>query len=124
MSDPADTPKPDDDSPWKEAIGAYFQPFMQLFFADVHTLIAWHQPYEFLDAELQKIAGDAALGQCRADQLVRVRSREGQELWLLIHIEVQGKADASAVGCGEARTASPTARPAMRFVPHRILRVR
>jgi hypothetical protein len=50
MSDPADTPKPDDDSPWKEAIGAYFQPFMQLFFADVHTLIAWHQPYEFLDA--------------------------------------------------------------------------
>jgi len=94
MSDPADTPKPDYDSPWKEAIGAYFQPFMQLFFADVHTLIAWHEPYEFLDAELQKITGDAALGQRRADRLVRVRSREGQELWLLIHIEVQGKAGA------------------------------
>ncbi|WP_295581620.1 hypothetical protein [uncultured Lamprocystis sp.] len=67
---------------------------MQLFFADVHALIAWHEPYEFLDAELQKITGDAALSQRRADRLVRVRSREGQELWLLIHIEVQGKAGA------------------------------
>ena len=94
--DPAgeDTPTPDYDSPWKEAIGAYFQPFMALFFPSVQALIDWSHPYAFLDAELQKITGDSEIGQRRADRLVRVRSRDGRELWLLIHIEVQGKADA------------------------------
>ena len=48
------TVKSDYDSPWKEAIGAYFQPFMQFFFADVYALIDWNQACEFLDAELQK----------------------------------------------------------------------
>lgn len=85
--------RPDYDSPWKEAIGAYFQPFMRLFFAPVHARIDWTHPHEFLDAELQKITGDAELGRRFADRLVRVRSREGQELWLLIHIEIQGQAD-------------------------------
>ena len=89
------TERPDYDSPWKEAISAYFQPFMQLFFAAVHARIDWSQPHEFLDAELQKITGDAQLGKRFADRLVRVRSLEGEELWLLIHIEVQGQAEVS-----------------------------
>lgn len=85
--------RPDYDSPWKEAIGAYFQPFMRLFFELVHARIDWDHPHEFLDAELQKITGDAQLGRRFADRLVRVRSHEGRELWLLIHIEIQGQAD-------------------------------
>ena len=83
----------DFDSPWKEAIGAYFQPFLALFFPAVHDLIDWNQPYEFLDAELQQITGDADLGRRYADRLVKVYSVEGAEVWLLIHIEVQGRAD-------------------------------
>ncbi|WP_200330546.1 hypothetical protein [Thiocystis violacea] len=78
----------DYDSPWKEAIGAYFQPFMRLFFEPVHERVDWRQPHEFLDAELQKITGDSQIGKRFADRLVRVRGREGQELWLLIHIEI------------------------------------
>ena len=89
------TKRPDYDSPWKEAISAYFQPFMRLFFPAVHARIDWSQPYEFLDAELQKITGDAQLGKRFADRLVRVRSLEGEELWLLIHIEIQGQAEVS-----------------------------
>lgn len=87
--------RPDYDSPWKEAIGAYFQPFMRLFFEPVHAYIDWSQPHEFLDAELQKITGDSQLGKRFADRLVRVRRRDCQELWLLIHIEIQGQADSS-----------------------------
>ena len=86
---------PDYDSPWKEAIGAYFQPFMRLFFESVHAHIDWSQPHEFLDTELQKITGDSQLGKRFADRLVRVHARDGIELWLLIHIEVQGRADTS-----------------------------
>jgi hypothetical protein len=83
----------DFDSPWKEAISAYFQPFMQLFFLPVHDWIDWNQPYEFLDAELQKLTGDSTMGKRYADRLVKVYLQEGSAVWLLIHIEVQCKAD-------------------------------
>ena len=85
---------PDYDSPWKEAIDAFFQPFMALFFPSVHALIDWNRPYEFLDAELQRITGDSTIGRRYADRLVKVHSREGLEVWLLLHIEIQGQADA------------------------------
>jgi len=91
---PDPPPKPDYDSPWKEAIDAFFQPFMALFFPAVYALIDWDRPYEFLDAELRQITGDSAIGRRQADRLVRVMSREGQEVWLLLHIEIQGRADA------------------------------
>ena len=91
---PDPPPRPDYDSPWKEAIDAFFQPFMALFFPAVHDLIDWDRPYEFLDAELRQITADSAIGRRQADRLVRVMSREGQEVWLLLHIEIQGRADA------------------------------
>lgn len=90
----APPPRPDYDSPWKEAIDAFFPPFMALFFPEVHALIDWDRPYEFLDAELRQITGDSAVGRRQADRLVKVTSREGHEVWLLLHIEVQGRADA------------------------------
>ena len=90
-----DAPDPPDyDSPWKEAIDAFFQPFMALFFPSVHALIDWSRPYEFLDTELQRITGDSTIGRRYADRLVKVHSREGLEVWLLLHIEIQGQADA------------------------------
>ena len=55
--------------------------------------IDWARPYEFLDAELHQITGDADIGRRYADRLVKVYSVEGTEVWLLIHIEVQGRAD-------------------------------
>ncbi|AUB80573.1 DUF4351 domain-containing protein [Candidatus Thiodictyon syntrophicum] len=91
----AAAPAPDFDSPWKEAMDAWFQPFMALFFPAVHDLIDWTRPHEFLDAELQRLTGDSEIGRRTADRLVRVYSREGQELWLLLHIEIQGRADAA-----------------------------
>ena len=89
-----DDQAPDFDSPWKEAIGTYFRPFMALFFPAVQELVDWSRPYEFLDAELQRITGDSDLGRRYADRLVKVYRVGGAEIWLLIHIEVQGRADA------------------------------
>ncbi|HAS52319.1 MAG TPA: hypothetical protein DCS21_11480, partial [Gammaproteobacteria bacterium] len=102
-SSPESDPTPNDnatatyqdfDSPWKEAITVYFEPFMRLFFPEVHRWIDWSQPHEFLDAELQKLTGDSSMGKRYADRLVKVFLKEGSAVWLLIHIEVQGKADA------------------------------
>lgn len=93
-ANPDEPGAPDYDSPWKEAIDAYFRPFMALFFPSVHALIDWSRPHEFLDAELQRITGDSTIGRRYADRLVKVHSRGGMEVWLLLHIEIQGQADA------------------------------
>jgi hypothetical protein len=44
-----------------------------------------------LDKEFQKIARDAKLGRRFADKLVRVWRKNGDEAWVLVHVEVQGQ---------------------------------
>lgn len=84
----------DYDTPWKEALERYFREFMALLFPLAHAEIDWAQGYEFLDKELQQVVRDAQLGKRLADKLVRVRDRNGEEDWLLIHLEVQGQREA------------------------------
>ncbi|MCR4415803.1 MAG: hypothetical protein NUV77_25595 [Thermoguttaceae bacterium] len=79
----------DYDSPWKEALDLYFEPFMAFFFPDAHAEIDWGRGYELLDKELQQIAPEAELGRRAVDKLVKVWRHNGDERWVLIHIEVQ-----------------------------------
>ncbi len=81
----------DYDSPWKDVLDLFFADFMAFFFPQAHAQIAWARGFEFLDKELQKITADAALGRRIVDKLVKVWLTTGQELWVLIHIEVQGE---------------------------------
>lgn len=77
------------DSPWKEALEAYFPEFLQLCFPAIHAGIDWVYGYEFLDKELQQVTRDAELGYRLVDKLVKVWLPGEIETWLLIHIEVQ-----------------------------------
>src|SRR5216684_1446573 len=79
----------DYDSPWKEAIEAYFESFMLFFFPHIHAEIDWSRGYEMLDKELQQIVQDAEVGRRIVDKLVKVWLKSGAETWVLIHIEVQ-----------------------------------
>ena len=81
----------DYDSPWKEALDRWFQPFIAFFFPLTHADIDWSRGYETLDTELQQVVRDAELGRRYADKLVKVWLRDGSEEWLLIHVEVQGR---------------------------------
>jgi hypothetical protein len=83
--------KSDFDSPWKNVLERYLQPFLHLCFPPVHAAIDWSQPQEFLDTELQQIVRDADVGKRFADKLVKVWLNTGQSLWILIYVEVQGK---------------------------------
>ncbi len=85
---------PDYDSPWKEILDGYFPDFMAFFFADIHADIDWARGYESLDAELQQIVRDAALGRRLADKLMQVWRRDGPPQMVLIHLEVQGQREA------------------------------
>ena len=84
----------DYDSPWKEALQHFFDPFMAFFFPAAHAGIDWPRGYTFKDKELQRVVRDADLGRRWADQLAQVWLSDGTEAWVLIHIEVQGQVDA------------------------------
>jgi hypothetical protein len=83
--------KPDDfDSPWKDALGLFLQQFLAFFFPAIHDAIDWTCGYEALDKEFQQIVRHAKPGKRLADKLFKVWEKDGQERWLLIHVEVQG----------------------------------
>jgi hypothetical protein len=81
----------DYDSPWKEILERYFKEFMQFFFPVAYAGIDWDKGYEFLDKELQQIVRDAELGRRLVDKLVKVYTTEGEEAWVVVHVEVQGQ---------------------------------
>jgi len=86
-------PPVDYDGAWKEVLERFFEEFISFFFPRAHAGIDWSMDYEFLDKELQQVVRDAELGRRLADKLVRVWSREGEEAWVLVHVEVQGHPD-------------------------------
>jgi hypothetical protein len=86
--------RPDDlDGAWKEALDRFFEPFLALLFPEAHAGIDWSRGYESLDSELQQVVRDAEIGRRLADKLVRVWRHGGEEVWVLVHVEVQGRPD-------------------------------
>ncbi|WP_199303010.1 transposase [Oscillatoria sp. FACHB-1406] len=81
----------DYDSPWKEAISLYFQDFLRFFFPSIEAGINWQHGFEFLDTELQQIKRETKTGRREADKLVKVWRQNGEETWVLVHIEVQSQ---------------------------------
>ena len=65
-------PSSDYDSPWKEAIERYFEPFMAFFFPQAHAEMDWAKGSEFLDKELQQVVRDAETERKYVDKLVKV----------------------------------------------------
>lgn len=79
----------DYDSPWKEALDVYFESFMELCFPHIHRDIDWQRGYESWDTELREIIRDAEIGNRVADKLVKVWLHDGEEVFVLIHVEIQ-----------------------------------
>jgi hypothetical protein len=84
-------PSSDYDSPWKEALDVYFEAFMELCFPEIHGDINWSRGYESLDIELREVVRDAETGNRLADKLVKVWLKDGQEVVVLVHIEIQSQ---------------------------------
>jgi len=79
----------DADSPWKEVLETFFEPFVAFFFPDIWSAIDWTRAPVFLDKELLQIIRGGAVGNRLADKLVRVHRRDGTQSLLLVHVEVQ-----------------------------------
>lgn len=81
------------DSPWKEVLTHGFRAFMAFYFPELHAQIDWSRPPRFLDKEFAQVGfGDRPEGRL-ADKLVALTLRDGQEQWVLVHIEVQAQHD-------------------------------
>jgi hypothetical protein len=81
------------DSPWKDILRSYFPQAIAFFFPQTDALIDWNRPHEFLDKEFQQVSQDAQVGRRYADQLVKVWLKGGQQIWLLLHLEVQSQSE-------------------------------
>ncbi|MDF5712566.1 MAG: hypothetical protein PUP93_01455 [Rhizonema sp. NSF051] len=83
----------DYDSPWKEVIESFFPQFLEFFFPDAYAVIDWTRHPEFLDKELQQLEPDAEIGRILVDKVAKVWLLDGEEAWVLVHVEVQGQYD-------------------------------
>ncbi len=79
------------DSPWKEIVETYLPDFMDFFFPSAYSEINWERGFEFLDSEFRQVVRDAELGKRFVDKLVKLYLTDGEETWVLIHLEIQSQ---------------------------------
>lgn len=83
-----------DDMLWKGILESTIGDFLCFFFPDADSVFDLSRGFRFLDKELSRLFphSDSAASKF-VDKLVKVYTRNGQEEWLLLHIEVQGYKD-------------------------------
>ncbi len=79
------------DIAWKEDLEDYLEQAVALLFPDAHRQIDGFRGYEFLDKELQQIVREGETGTRIVDKLARIWLLNGQEQWVLLHVDVQGQ---------------------------------
>ncbi|WP_442598672.1 hypothetical protein [Neobacillus sp. D3-1R] len=83
----------DYDGLWKKLIQELFEEFVMFFATDLYEDIDFLKEPEFLQQELFQELIQEKKGKQVADQIVKVFLKNGDEKWILIHIEVQGGRD-------------------------------
>ncbi|MBS9396096.1 MAG: hypothetical protein HEQ31_24630 [Dolichospermum sp. OL03] len=81
------------DQTWKEAIGQYFESFLQFFYPKIYEQIDWSKTPISLDKELEQITASSQTKKRYADKLFQVWLLNNEVIWILIHIEVQSQYD-------------------------------
>lgn len=82
------------DGLWKKVIGDLFEDFLLFFAPELHEAVDFSKAPDFLQQELFKEIIVGKKGTNYADQIVKVHLKNGNEKWILVHIEVEGSADA------------------------------
>ena len=80
------------DGLWKKVIGELFEDFLLFFAPELHQEVDFSKAPDFLQQELFQEILDQKKGTTYADQIVKVQLKNGEEQWILVHIEVEGSA--------------------------------
>lgn len=77
---------------WKGMVEQVFEDLLRFVFPDVDAEFDLQRGVEFLDKELGEMYPEPykATSTRVVDKLIKVYRRDGQERWMLIHVEVQG----------------------------------
>ncbi|HAL81933.1 MAG TPA: hypothetical protein DCO83_06615 [Mucilaginibacter sp.] len=80
---------------WKALLEDVFDDFLRFFYPDADELFDLDKGFEYLDKELEQLfpPEDDRYAPRYVDKLVKVFTRTGNEVWILIHVEVQGYTD-------------------------------
>ena len=83
----------DFDLRWKELIHCFTEDFVAFFLPTLYPLVNFSKPPEFLEQELQKLFTDEnRTGKKISDKLIKLYLKDGQEWFVLVHVEVEGDA--------------------------------
>lgn len=83
-----------DDSLWKGILEDLFADFLRFFFTHADQIFDLKKGFVYLDKEMAQIAVDGDPESAKyVDKLVKVYTREKNEQWVLVHVEVQGYTD-------------------------------
>ena len=84
-----------DDTLWKSILEDIFEDFLLFFYPESGSFFDFSKDFEYLDKELEQLfPPEDNLYQVRfVDKLVKVHCRNGDNEWILVHIEVQGYHD-------------------------------
>ena len=83
----------DYDGAWKEALVEQLPDFLREYFPAMFETIDWDQPVEWLDKEIGQVVGLIGHRNRVVDLLAKVLLRNGDEQWILLHIEIQTSAE-------------------------------
>lgn len=77
---------------WKVVIEEVFDDMLRFIFSDADEVYDMERVFEFLEKELAEMypEPDKAADTRFADKLVKVFHRDGEEEWVLMHVEIQG----------------------------------
>ncbi len=78
---------------WKSIIENLCTEFLMYFFDWAENEIDFSKGYEFLDSELDKIYTNTKKDVKNADKLIKIFLKNGEEKYILMHVEVQGYED-------------------------------
>jgi predicted transposase/invertase (TIGR01784 family) len=81
-----------DDTLWKGILEDIFDDFLRFMYPNADEIFDMARGFDFLDKELEDLFPQTTEENIRyVDKLVKVWLKNGDEEWILIHIEVQGK---------------------------------
>lgn len=84
-----------DDTLWKSILEDIFEDFLLFFYPDAGSFFDFSRDFEYLDKELEQLfpPEDNSYQTRFVDKLVKVHCRNGDNEWILVHVEVQGYHD-------------------------------
>lgn len=77
------------DSAWKQILDCYFKEFVDYCLPQLSELIDWDKGWVSLDKEFHALTKRTETGKRLLDKLFKVYLKNGQEQWVLTHLEVQ-----------------------------------